>query len=360
MTRSTADPCLYFKRTSDGLMMILSWIDDNLIIGSESAVPKVKKDLMSRFECDDCGEMREYVGCKIERTGRKLKFTQPVLLQSFVDEFELPTRTYGSPAIGGSVLVPGTPSEVLGGMESTKYRSGVGKLMHMMQYSRPEIYNAVRDLARHMKSPTQVHYNAMLRVMKYCVETPNRGLTLEPEGEWDGSNKYLFTVSGRSDSDYAKCQVTRKSISGYRVMLNGAPVIFKSATQKRAAQSVCEAELYAAFACAQEMLYTKHVIESLGLKVKSPMVLEMDNKGAVDHTNSWSVGGNMRHVGTKQVFLRELKEDGILIVEWIPGEINDADIFTKNLDGPLFRKFTKVYVGDDEYNDQGSRTEAPE
>lgn len=97
-------------------------------------------------------------------------------------------------------------------MESTKYRSGVGKLMHMMQYSRPEIYNAVRDLARHMKSPTQVHYNAMLRVMKYCVETPNRGLTLEPEGEWDGSNKYLFTVSGRSDSDYAKCQVTRKSI----------------------------------------------------------------------------------------------------------------------------------------------------
>ena len=84
------------------------------------------------------------------------------------------------------------------------------------------------------------------------------------------------------------------------------------------------------------MLYTKHLIESLGLKVKSPMVLEMDNKGAVNHTNSWSVGGNMRHVGMKQVFLRELKEDGILIFEWIPGEINDADMFTKNLDGPLF------------------------
>ena len=68
----------------------------------------------------------------------------------------------------------------------------------------------------------------------------------------------------------------------------------------------------------------------------------------------------MRQVGTKQVFLRELKEDRILIVEWIPGEIKDADIFTKNLDGPLFRNFAKAYVGDDEYNDQGSRTEAPE
>ena len=73
-------------------------------------------------------------------------------------------------------------SEVLEGTESTKYRSGVRKLMHMMQYSRPEIYNTVRDLARHMKSPMQVHYNAMLRVMKYCVETPNRGRNQKGNG----------------------------------------------------------------------------------------------------------------------------------------------------------------------------------
>ena len=44
------------------------------------------------------------------------------------------------------------------------------------------------------------------------------------------------------------------------------------------------------------------------------MVLEMDNKGAVDHSNSWRVGGHMPHVGTKHVFPRELKEDGILLV----------------------------------------------
>ena len=128
--------------------------------------------------------------------------------------------------------------------------------------------------------------------------------------------------------------------------------MFKSATQKRAAQSVCEAELYAAFSCAQEMLYTKHVVESMGLKVKLPMTLEMDNKGGVDHANSWSVGGHMRHIGTKQVFLRELKEEGIIVVQWIPGVTNDADIFTKNLEGPLFSKFVRMYVGDDEYSGQ--------
>ena len=154
-----------------------------------------------------------------------------------------------------------------------------------------------------MKSPTQVHFDSMLRMMKYCVETPNHGLTLKPEGTWNGSKDYKFIVSGRSDSAYAKCPVTRQSVSGFRVLLNGALIVFESAVQKRTAQSVCEAELYAGFACAQEMLYTKQVIESIGLSVKLPMLLEMDNKGGVDHSNSWSIGGYMCHVGTKQKFL---------------------------------------------------------
>lgn len=349
MTRSTADPCLYFKWTASGLVMIVSWIDDMLIIGNDKLARETSKDFMSRFDCDDCGEIAEYVGCKIERKEGELTFTQPVLLQSFEDEFKLPSRVAGTPAAGGTMLKKPKEADILPDAEATKYRSGVGKLMYLMQYSRPEIYNAVRDLARHMKAPSQVHYDAMLRVMKYCVETPNRGLTLKPEGKWDGSRDFLFTISGRSDSDYAKCEDTRKSVSGYRVLLNGAPIVFKSATQKRAAQSVSEAELYGGIACAQEMLYAKHVLESMGLKVALPMELTMDNKGAVDHANGWSVGGQMRHIGTKAALLRELKESAQLVIKHIPGEQNDADLFTKNLDGPLFRKFAKVFVGDDEY-----------
>ena len=34
----------------------------------------------------------------------------------------------------------------------------------------------------------------------------------------------------------------------------------------------------------------------------------------------------MRHVGTKQMFLLELKEEGILTIRWIRGEQNDADL----------------------------------
>ena len=70
--------------------MMMSWIDDNAIIGQESDVMELKKALMNQFECKDCGPMDEYVGCTIEKleTGG-VKFQQKVLLQSYRDEFDI-------------------------------------------------------------------------------------------------------------------------------------------------------------------------------------------------------------------------------------------------------------------------------
>jgi hypothetical protein len=154
MKRSNADPCLYFKRIDNNLVIIVSWIDDNLIIGNKECLLRVKHDLMKQFQCDDCGELQEYVGCKIERKGNQLKFTQPVLLQSYNDEFKLPNRATQTPAIPGTVLKDRETGELLSAEMTTKYCSGIGKMMHMMQYSHPEVYNSVQDLSRQMKGPT--------------------------------------------------------------------------------------------------------------------------------------------------------------------------------------------------------------
>jgi hypothetical protein len=94
------------------------------------------------------------------------------------------------------------------------------------------------------------------------------------------------------------------------------------------------------------MLYIKNVLESLGLMVKLPMVLEMDSQGAVYLANKWSVGGRTRHIDVQSVFLvRELKEARVLVIKWIAGAVNEADIFTKNLDGPAFQQYTRVFTG---------------
>ena len=80
------------------------------------------------------------------------------------------------------------------------------------------------------------------------------------------------------------------------------------------------------------------------------MVLEVDNQGAVDLLNNWSVGGRTRHIDVRINFMRELKEEGILVVRHVPGDENDSDMHTKNLGNPLFEKFCEVYFGADEYS----------
>jgi hypothetical protein len=74
-------------------------------------------------------------------------------------------------------------------------------------------------------------------------------------------------------------------------------------------------------------------MESIGLKVKVPMILQVDNQGVRELINNWSVGGHMRHVATKAMFLQELKEQGLLSIEYISGKRMISDLFTKNLQG---------------------------
>jgi hypothetical protein len=119
---------------------------------------------------------------------------------------------------------------------------------------------------------------------------------------------------------------------------------------------VMSAELVSGTQCAQDMLFIMRVLESMGLKIKKPMVLEIDNEGAVDLSHNWSVSGRTRHDSIRQSFLRELNEEGIVEVYWIPTEENSSDLFTKNLSGPVFEKHTATYCGVDEY----MKSEKPE
>ena len=110
---------------------------------------------------------------------------------------------YATPAKPGNVLTKGDPNSAVDAKTQTYFRSGVGKMIHMMQWSRPDICSAVRDLTRHMQQSIPAHIDAMHRVMAYCVRTRNRGATLKPNCEWNGKKDFKFTIGGRSDSDYA-------------------------------------------------------------------------------------------------------------------------------------------------------------
>jgi hypothetical protein len=132
-------------------------------------------------------------------------------------------------------------------------------------------------------------------------------------------------------------------------MLERAPVSMKSGQQKSVTLSTAEAELVSATQFAQDMLFVMRVLELLGLQVQKPMILKINNKGAVDLADNWSIGGHTRHIQVHQYFLWDLKMDGIILAGWIQGTDMSLDLFTKNLACPLFEKHVKVYCGIDKY-----------
>jgi hypothetical protein len=180
-----------------------------------------------------------------------------------------------------------------------------------------------------MTGGDETHMAAMLRCMQYLMCTKVVGLLLKPTRKWNGSDKFfqdqrkvglvlckgfadkakcpwVCCILGRSSRDAQKCHAEES-----RTVVVGGRAESRS------------------FMCSG-MLYGKNLLESIGLKVKLPMMLEINNKGAVDLINNFTVGGSTHHFDVKKCFLQELKESKQLIVNWISGSENNADMFTKN------------------------------
>ena len=68
------------------------------------------------------------------------------------------------------------------------------------------------------------------------------------------------------------------------------PLIVKIVMQKLVAISVTESEFYLGVTCAQDMLYLWRLCRSVGISIALAMIINIDNKGAMDIAHKWSCG----------------------------------------------------------------------
>ena len=80
-------------------------------------------------------------------------------------------------------------------------------------------------------------------------------------------------IVGLSDSSYSNDPDNRLSTSGYVIFYSGAPVSFRSRSQRTVTLSSTEAEYVAMTKTVTDMLFIKQVVESLGETVKLPMTV---------------------------------------------------------------------------------------
>ena len=100
--------------------------------------------------------------------------------------------------------------------------------MYLCKHSRPYLTNNVRDLSRCMKMANKENYEALMRTVKYVLDTEDIGLKLGPiKGDIGEFNLECF-----SDSDWGGNEDNRKSISGWAIYVCGSLISWGSKAQQ--------------------------------------------------------------------------------------------------------------------------------
>ncbi|GJX68517.1 retrovirus-related pol polyprotein from transposon TNT 1-94 [Tanacetum coccineum] len=102
---------------------------------------------------------------------------------------------------------------------------------------------------RYQANPKESHLVVVKRIFRYLKRTPNIGLWY-PKG-------LGFDLKAYSDSDYAGCNLDRKSTSGGCQILGGKLVCWSAKKQSSIAMSSAEAEYVAAAGCCAQVLWIK-------------------------------------------------------------------------------------------------------
>ncbi|MCI03735.1 copia protein, partial [Trifolium medium] len=140
------------------------------------------------------------------------------------------------------------------------YRRLVGRLLYL-NTTRPDITFITQQLSQFLSKPTQSHYNAALRVLKYLKNCPGRGLFFPRNS--------TLQILGFSDADWAGCKDSHRSISGQCFFLGQSLISWCTKKQLTVARSSSEAEYRTLATATCELQWLVYLLKTFTLLVPS-------------------------------------------------------------------------------------------
>nr|GEX24327.1 retrovirus-related Pol polyprotein from transposon TNT 1-94 [Tanacetum cinerariifolium] len=207
------------------------------------------------------------------------------------------------------VKYPMLPPNNLGPDESgvsvseTLFRGMIGSLMYLTA-SRPGIEFSTCLCARYQANPKESRL-VVVKKIRYLKGTLNLGL-------WYLKGSY-FDLKAYSDSDYAGCNLDRKSTSG------------------------AEAEYVAAVGCCAQVLWIKSQLADYDV-LYDKVPIFCNNTSAIAISNNPVLHSMTKHIDIRYHFIRDHILKGDIELHFLPTDLQLADIFTKPLAEPRFTR----------------------
>ena len=337
--QNVVDDCVYHKFSGSKMIFLVLYVDDILLATNDTGMLYATKKFLSKnFEMKDLGEASFVLGIEIlrNRSQYTLRLSQRNYIDKVLKKFDMEYCKPGDTPIskGDKFSLEQCPKSHLERQEMQKipYASCVGSLMYAQVCTRPDIAYIVGMLGRYLSNPGMGHWKAAKRVMRYLRRTRNYMLTYKRSNNLE--------VVGYSDSDFAGCQDTSKSTTGYVYLLAGGAISWKSVKQEIIATSTMEAEFIACFVTSNQGLWLRNFVTGLRIvnEVEKPIKIYCDNKSAVLYSNDNSSSIKSKHIKIKYRATKERVRLREISIVKIDTNSMLADPLTKGLPPKVFHE----------------------
>jgi hypothetical protein len=343
-TRLASESCIYYRKSKTGTVIAGVHVDDYLSIASSKEENEAFKAQMKKvWNISDLGTVKLLVGIAVEwdRPNCAVMLSQSALINRVVAQFGQkdanPTDTPMDPSLKLRRVDRSTlTSNDIEALNRTPYRSLVGCLLYIAIGTQPDIAYAVQQLSQFLDNYPFIHWHAAVRVIRYLKGTKNLKLHL-------GGNKDV-NILGYTDSDWANCLDTRRSIGGYTFSLGSGTISWAAKKQKTVAASSCEAEYIAAFEASKEAIWLRALLTGINISPTNPTRIMCDNNASINLSEDPMLHTRVKHININYHFLRERAQSKEISLSYVKSKENAADIFTKPLERHQFIKL-RNYLG---------------
>ena len=313
------------------------YVDDTIHVYSSDEEHEELKALFRRdFRgYSDLGPLTEFFNAEVTSKPEHITITQTRYIEDLAREYDIMAATIRTPATTDLLdhIKRAVESEAEVDLAlRDRYRSIVGALLYIALVSRPDVACAVGLLSRVLEKPNEALMRAAERVLQYLLFTKTLGIRYSVGGTTE--------LSGMSDSDWAVI----KSTTGYVFFIAKAAVAYLSKAQGPIAMSSTESEIMAASMAALEAVFLRGLFGSLHCEQKEPTVIGVDNQGAIALAKNYVSNSKTKHIERRHLKIRELVRDMAVRPEFVPTDLNVADILTKPLARPRFEKLRRLIL----------------
>eukprot|EP00253_Pinus_taeda_P028156 PITA_28156 len=291
------EPTLYIEENDGKILIVVLYVDDVIFTGNDDyLIENFKTVMKEKFEKTDMGLLRYFLGIEVEQSGNGIFISQAKYVKEVLERFHMQeSKATITPTVMGLKLSKEDSSK---DFDPSLYKSIVSSLMYLTA-TRPDIMYVVSLISRFMERPKEAH----------C--------------DWAGSVD------------------DRKSTSGYVFHMGLGAISWASKKQPIVPLSTAEAEYVAATATACQAVWMRRMLRSLCQEQVKGTVIFCDNSSTIELSKNYVFHKRTKHIDTKFHYIKELVNNGEIVLQHCRTQEQVADILTKPLGQKSFEFLRK-------------------